>query len=252
MPSEFDEQLQQRLLAFQNHHGLGGNGTADVETWRKLFEGAHNPTGDAGQGGADPAQPDGGAAAGETCGCTVEGGGAAAGVASLDVEDNPELVGVLEEGDEGSDEDDDSADEDEGVGGIAATELQARRGRRRRRPSSVPSQCRANAKACFSVSQRTAWLLRPGRVVVVAVPALGGRRGHETPVGQFSVNFHDEHHVSSTYHAPMPFYVNFADQVGFHAGSLSVLSHGCVHLSRDNAQRFFHYLHDGDPVDVVP
>ena len=66
------------------------------------------------------------------------------------------------------------------------------------------------------------------------------------------MQFHDENYVSSIYHAPMPFYVNFAPQVGFHAGSLVVQSHGCVHLSRDNARRFFNYLQDGDPVDVVP
>ena len=118
--------------------------------------------------------------------------------------------------------------------------------------TSCTAGCRSSAKACFSVSQRTAWLLRPGRVVVVAVPALGGRQGHPTPIGHFQVQFHDENHVSSIYHAPMPFYVNFAPQVGFHAGSLVVQSHGCVHLSRDNARRFFNYLQDGDPVDVVP
>lgn len=36
MPNQFDEQLQRRLRAFQQHHGLPGNGVADAQTWAKL------------------------------------------------------------------------------------------------------------------------------------------------------------------------------------------------------------------------
>ncbi|MGW2250173.1 eCIS core domain-containing protein [Kitasatospora sp. NPDC001660] len=118
--------------------------------------------------------------------------------------------------------------------------------------STVPKECRDSAKACFSISRRRAWLLKPGRQVVSSVPALGGREGHPTPVGKFKVHFHDKHHVSSLYHAKMPYYVNFTDKVGFHAGSLSTRSHGCVHLSMEAAEQFFNYLKDGDLVDVVP
>lgn len=116
----------------------------------------------------------------------------------------------------------------------------------------VPAECRKTAKACFSISQKKAWLLKGDRQVVLAVPALGGRPGHETPTGQFEVQFKDADHVSSIYkNAKMPNYVNFTSAVGFHAGSLSVTSHGCVHLSSDSAKRFFDYLKVGDQVDVV-
>jgi len=133
--------------------------------------------------------------------------------------------------------------------------------------NAVPANCRSEAVACFSVSQRRAWLLRPGRTadrVVAHAAAIGGRPGHETPIGHFTVRSHDQHHVSSSYPppgsearrrhggAPMHYYVNFAPAVGFHEGDPHSPSHGCVHLSHDDAVRFYQYLQDGDPVDVVP
>lgn len=87
----------------------------------------------------------------------------------------------------------------------------------------VPATCRADAKACFSISKRRAWLLKPNKVVVLEVAALGGRKGHPTPRGKFTVLSKDKNHHSSLYKdpktgkpAPMPFYVNFAPAVGFH------------------------------------
>lgn len=54
MPSEFDEELSSRLLAFQRQHGLSGDGWAGAETWRKLVEVAYG-----GSANAQPApQPD--------------------------------------------------------------------------------------------------------------------------------------------------------------------------------------------------
>jgi hypothetical protein len=122
-------------------------------------------------------------------------------------------------------------------------------------PQSLPEPCSPDAKACFSISKKTAWLKLPSGVI--AVPALGGRKGHPTPQGKsFKVIRKDEHHSSSKYKikgkgAPMPFYVNFAPAVGFHTGSLTTLSHGCVHLSASAAETFFRNLEVGDRVDVV-
>lgn len=126
--------------------------------------------------------------------------------------------------------------------------------------SPVPKSCSDDAKACFSVSRHRAWLLKPGKVVVIEVSALGGRKGHPTPTGRtFTVINKDANHHSSKYKdsktgkpAPMPHYVQFASEVGFHAGSLSTESHGCVHLSAADAKKFFDALEVGDRVDVVP
>ena len=123
-------------------------------------------------------------------------------------------------------------------------------------PKSLPKPCSPDAKACFSVGKQQAWLkLASGEVI--SVPALGGRKGHRTPLGKkFKVISKDKDHRSSLYKvkgkgAPMPFYVNFAPAVGFHAGSLSTPSHGCVHLSASDAERFFNNLDVGDRVDVI-
>jgi hypothetical protein len=39
---EFDEQLKQRLIAFQTQQGLPANGIADAQTWQALVSGAHS------------------------------------------------------------------------------------------------------------------------------------------------------------------------------------------------------------------
>jgi hypothetical protein len=239
---EFDDQLKQRLVAFQTQQGLTADGVANADTWQALVSGAHGQGSGQGTGlRTTAALATGGGQGSGGCDCDVDDQVAAGRTDFSDDPESPDLSGVYE-------------DNGDGVGGggpDGADMVRAGRGGGHS-SSGVPSQCRATAKACFSISRHTAWLLQPGRQVVVAVQALGGRTGHPTPTGQFSVQFHDRNHYSNKYHAPMPFYVNFAPQVGFHAGSLSVKSHGCVHLSRSSAERFFNYLQDGDPVDVVP
>jgi lipoprotein-anchoring transpeptidase ErfK/SrfK len=46
--------------------------------------------------------------------------------------------------------------------------------------------------------------------------------------------------------------VFFNSGIAFHEGSLSALSHGCVHLSTSAAQAFYDGLAVGDVVQVVP
>ncbi|MBW4722083.1 L,D-transpeptidase family protein [Saccharothrix obliqua] len=174
----------------------------------------------------------------------------------------PPDPGTLECGCEADDEDADVLELTPGAVAPVAAQLLAdvqRDGRKKKRVSTpVPAACRSDARACFSVSLRRAWLLKPGKVVELEVAALGGREGHPTPIGHFQVENKDADHHSSKYKdpktgkpAPMPHYVNFAPAVGFHAGSLSVESHGCVHLSASAAKAFFDRLNKGDKVDVV-
>ncbi len=98
--------------------------------------------------------------------------------------------------------------------------------------------CTRHPSACFSVSRKLAWLISPSGAILRTVPVLGGRPGHETPRGRFRVIRKDKDHDSSLYttpgsrrRAPMPDYVQFAPAIGFHQGSLGVLSHGCVHCA---------------------
>lgn len=119
-------------------------------------------------------------------------------------------------------------------------------------PVVVPgSPCLSSARACIDLSGNQAWLLRDGAVSYGPVPITSGRRGFRTPPGTFTVDFHSRNHVSSIYNAPMPYSVFFNGGIAFHQGSLSELSHGCIHLSRDAASEFFDSLRRGDVVQVV-
>jgi lipoprotein-anchoring transpeptidase ErfK/SrfK len=112
--------------------------------------------------------------------------------------------------------------------------------------------CAKAVRACVDLSARRAWLTDgAGHVTRGPVPALGGRPGEPTPVGTFSVSHKVVNYHSREFDAPMPYSVFFVPGVAFHQGSLTVLSAGCVHLSRADAQAFFAALNPGDAVQVV-
>lgn len=106
-------------------------------------------------------------------------------------------------------------------------------------------------RACVSLGRQRAWLMRNGKVVYGPVRITSGRPGYRTVRGMWRVTFKDRHHRSSQFGgAPMPYSVFFHRGQAFHEGSLSVPSHGCIHLSHRSAVRFFNYLHKGDYVRV--
>lgn len=118
-------------------------------------------------------------------------------------------------------------------------------------PAGVP--CGPGADACIDLSANKSWLLAGGKVVLGPVPITHGRPGHLTPPGTFHVGWKDIDHLSHEFdNAPMPYSVFFNGGIAFHQGSLSALSHGCIHLSRSAAQAFYQGLQVGDTVQVVP
>ena len=122
------------------------------------------------------------------------------------------------------------------------------------KPAPPPSQspCAATAKACIRLSTNETWLLDNGKVVYGPVKITSGRPGHLTPPGTFRVQWKDKNHLSKEFNnAPMPYSVFFNDGIAFHQGSLSVKSHGCIHLSMAAAQKYFASLSVGDVVQVV-
>jgi hypothetical protein len=116
-------------------------------------------------------------------------------------------------------------------------------------PEGIP--CDAGVDACVDLSANQSWLLKDGAVVMGPVPITHGRAGHRTPPGTFKVSFKNKDHVSSIYDAPMPYSVFFNGGIAFHQGSLSELSHGCIHLAKSAAKTFFNGLAVGDTVQVV-
>jgi lipoprotein-anchoring transpeptidase ErfK/SrfK len=113
--------------------------------------------------------------------------------------------------------------------------------------------CTVVVTACVSISEQKAWLVSDGKVIAGPVTVKTGRPSYPTPVGTFHVLYHDKNHVSKAFNdAPMPYSTFFTtDGVAFHEGSLSVSSHGCVHMSRSNAILWFNTLQVGDTVQVV-
>jgi hypothetical protein len=119
-----------------------------------------------------------------------------------------------------------------------------------RTTTATASPCGLTDGACVSPSQKRAWLVRDGRVVLSA-PITTGRPGERTPPGTFHVTWKDADHKSSEFDdAPMPWSVFFDGGIAFHTGSLSRQSAGCVHLSDSAARTFFRTLRVGDTVVV--
>ncbi len=111
----------------------------------------------------------------------------------------------------------------------------------------------AGTAACVDISAHKAWILQGGKVVYGPVPMLPGRKGYPTPTGTFRVLSKEKVHLSKEFdNAPMNNSVFFYPGDAFHTGSLSVYSHGCIHLSAGASLKFFNTLHIGDVVQVVP
>lgn len=116
------------------------------------------------------------------------------------------------------------------------------------RAEGVP--CDIYAVACVSLSKQEAWLLRDGRVVYGPVRVATGRASLPTPAGNFHVWYKVVDGWSTTYDAPMPYSVFFYEGDAFHEDPVTVRSHGCVHLSLQNAEYFYRFLGYGALVEV--
>ena len=111
--------------------------------------------------------------------------------------------------------------------------------------------CPASAVACVDLSNTQAWLQSGGQVIYGPVSITSGRAGYRTPAGRFSAYWFDKDHKSTIYDdAPMPNSVFFNGGIAFHQGSLSVQSHGCIHLGGSASETFYDYLSVGDTVYV--
>ena len=112
--------------------------------------------------------------------------------------------------------------------------------------------CTKAAEACADIAGKKAWLIKDGKVVRGPVRIASGGPGYETPRGTFTVQWKNRDHRSAEFdNAPMPFAVFFTDGgVAFHQGDLNSNSHGCIRLSREDAETFFNTLVVGDDVQV--
>jgi lipoprotein-anchoring transpeptidase ErfK/SrfK len=114
--------------------------------------------------------------------------------------------------------------------------------------------CPAKATACVDLTRHLTWLQSAGRVTFGPVRAEPGPPGsaHATPRGTFQVSWKaGATFVSNIYNEPMPWAVFFAPGgIAFHGGSLTTPSHGCVHLTDENAYYYNDHLPVGAEVVV--
>lgn len=114
------------------------------------------------------------------------------------------------------------------------------------------SPCAVSARACVDLATQQAWLLRDGNISYGPVPVATGKASAPTDPGTFHVYWKDIDHRSSLFdNAPMPYSVFFNGGEAFHQDSVTVPSHGCVHLDHRAAQTFYNALRIGDVVQVV-
>lgn len=113
------------------------------------------------------------------------------------------------------------------------------------------NQCPPTAHACIDLTHSVTWLQRDGKVTYGPVPMTSGMHGLRTRPGMWHVYWKHKNHVSGYYGTPMPNAI-FFDRVGiaFHQGSLTELSHGCIHLSWEASEAYWKYLGVGASVYV--
>lgn len=115
----------------------------------------------------------------------------------------------------------------------------------------VDNPCPATAKACVDLAGNVSWLQDAGVISYGPVPITSGMPGHRTRPGTFRVYWKDKDHRSTLFNgAPMPNSLFFDGGIAFHAGSLVLASHGCIHLSYAASQVYWDRLRTGDVVYV--
>jgi hypothetical protein len=114
--------------------------------------------------------------------------------------------------------------------------------------------CPATAAACVDLADHLTWLQSGGQISYGPVRMEPGPPGspHATPRGTFYVSWKGGPDlISNEYDEPMPWAVFFAPGgIAFHGGSLTVPSHGCVHLTIANARYYNEHLPIGAEVVV--
>lgn len=105
-------------------------------------------------------------------------------------------------------------------------------------------KCPPTARACVDISAKKSWLQKDGVVDYGPVSINTGQPGWETPPGEFHVMRHVKDEVSYEFGLePMPWSTYFSPKgIAFHEGDLAEMSHGCVHLSPQDAEHYFNTL----------
>jgi hypothetical protein len=134
----------------------------------------------------------------------------------------------------------------------AAPQSQARSGSNLVLSARALHSCPPTASACADLGDHITWLQSDGRIVYGPVRMEPGAPADPTPRGIFHVVWKaGAHYISTSFGVPIPYAVFFAPGgIAFHAGSLTLSSHGCIHLTLHNARYYHDHLPVGSEVDV--
>ncbi|MEO5721370.1 MAG: ankyrin repeat domain-containing protein [Chthoniobacterales bacterium] len=104
----------------------------------------------------------------------------------------------------------------------------------------------------ISLATQKASVIKDG-VAILQTSVSTGRKGFDTPPGEYVVTDKNRSHVSSLYRVEMPFFMrlNCLD-FGLHAGNVPnyPASHGCIRLPADVAQKLFSEIPVGTVVTI--
>ncbi len=120
------------------------------------------------------------------------------------------------------------------------------------RPAGATIRCPVTATACVDLKAKITWLQHGSRIFLGPVRMQPGEGSKKTPRGTYTITKKAAVYYSHTYGGAMPYSVFWGhDGIAYHEGTLTGFSHGCIHLSMANAQRFFAALHLGERVYVA-
>ena len=119
-------------------------------------------------------------------------------------------------------------------------------------PPGATIHCPIRVTACVDLKAKITWLQHGSHIVLGPVRMQPGEGSSRTPKGLFTINKKAKVYYSHTYGGAMPYSVFWGhDGIAYHEGTLTGYSHGCIHLSMENAKRFFAALHKGERVYVA-
>ncbi len=112
----------------------------------------------------------------------------------------------------------------------------------------TPDQLRVE----ISLATQRASVIKDG-VPILQTSVSTGRKGFDTPAGQYVITDKNRSHRSSIYNVEMPFFMRLnCRDFGLHAGAVPryPASHGCIRLPADIAQRLFTEIPVGTVVTI--
>ncbi|MBQ0988041.1 L,D-transpeptidase [Streptomyces sp. F63] len=109
--------------------------------------------------------------------------------------------------------------------------------------------------ACVDLPRQLMWVQRGPKVLLGPVPIRSGKDGRPTRTGWNRISWRNEKHVSTIYKTPMPYAQFFNGGQAFHGVRDDIYdpdggSHGCVNLTRSDAERLWKTLRVGDRVFI--